>query len=96
MQKAGSVSTGVSTCSFRAKSSNTYKVVLPDNPGGTTGNASAGLATRQGNHPRQLQFGVKVLSDSFCNQKIRGSGYPATPFCSMLIGRSSIQFRGAM
>jgi hypothetical protein len=46
MQKAGSVSTGVSTCGFRAKSSNTYKVVLPDNTGDTTGNASAGLATR--------------------------------------------------
>jgi hypothetical protein len=46
---------------LRAESFNIYNVVIPGNPGSTIGNASAGLATTQGNNPRQLQFGAKIL-----------------------------------
>ena len=46
---------------FRAESFNLYNVVIPGNPGTTIGNASAGLATAQGNTPRELQFGAKII-----------------------------------
>jgi hypothetical protein len=46
---------------LRAESFNLYNVVIPGNPGTTIGNASAGLATTQGNTPRQFQFGAKIL-----------------------------------
>jgi hypothetical protein len=46
---------------LRAESFNFYNVVIPGNPGTTIGNASAGLATTQGNNPRQFQFGAKIL-----------------------------------
>jgi len=46
---------------LRAESFNTYNAVIAGNPGTTIGNASAGLATTQGNTPRQLQFGAKVI-----------------------------------
>lgn len=46
---------------LRAESFNLLNVVLPGNPGTTIGNASAGLATTQGNSPRQLQLGAKIL-----------------------------------
>jgi Carboxypeptidase regulatory-like domain len=46
---------------LRAESFNIYNVVIPGNPGSTIGNASAGLATTQGNNPRQFQFGAKIL-----------------------------------
>lgn len=46
---------------LRAESFNTYNVVIPGNPGTTIGNSSAGLATTQGNTPRQLQFGAKFI-----------------------------------
>jgi hypothetical protein len=46
---------------LRAESFNVYNVVIPGNPGTTIGNASAGLATTQGNSPRQFQFGAKIL-----------------------------------
>jgi len=46
---------------FRAESFNLYNVVIPGNPGTTIGNASAGLATTQGNTPRELQFGAKII-----------------------------------
>jgi hypothetical protein len=46
---------------FRAESFNTYNVVIAGNPGTTIGNSSAGLATTQGNTPRQLQFGAKII-----------------------------------
>jgi len=46
---------------LRAESFNTYNAVIAGNPGTTIGNASAGLATTQGNTPRQLQFGAKII-----------------------------------
>jgi len=46
---------------LRAESFNTYNVVIPGNPGTTVGTSSAGLATSQGNSPRQLQFGAKII-----------------------------------
>jgi len=46
---------------LRAESFNTYNVVIAGNPGTTIGNSSAGLATSQGNTPRQIQFGAKVI-----------------------------------
>ena len=46
---------------LRAESFNVYNVVIPGNPGTTIGNASAGLATTQGNTPRELQFGAKII-----------------------------------
>ncbi len=46
---------------FRAESFNTYNAVIAGNPGTTIGNSSAGLATSQGNTPRQLQFGAKIV-----------------------------------
>ena len=45
---------------LRAESFNTYNVVLPGNPGTTIGTSSAGLATTQGNTPRELQFAAKI------------------------------------
>ena len=45
---------------LRAESFNTYNVVIPGNPGTTIGNSTAGLATTQGNTPRELQFGAKI------------------------------------
>ena len=46
---------------LRAESFNTYNVVIPGNPGTTIGNSSAGFATTQGNTPRELQFGAKIV-----------------------------------
>jgi hypothetical protein len=46
---------------LRAESFNTYNVVIAGNPGTTIGNSSAGLATAQGNTPRELQFGAKII-----------------------------------
>jgi len=46
---------------LRAESFNVYNVVIPGNPGTTIGTASAGLATTQGNTPRELQFGAKII-----------------------------------
>lgn len=45
---------------LRAESFNTYNVVIPGNPGTTIGNSTAGLATTQGNTPRELQLGAKI------------------------------------
>ncbi|HZY63747.1 MAG TPA: carboxypeptidase regulatory-like domain-containing protein [Edaphobacter sp.] len=46
---------------LRAESFNTYNVVIAGTPGTTIGNSSAGLATKQGNTPRQLQFAAKII-----------------------------------
>jgi hypothetical protein len=46
---------------LRAESFNTYNVVIAGTPGTTIGNSSAGLATKQGNTPRQLQFAAKIV-----------------------------------
>lgn len=46
---------------LRAESFNTYNVVIPGTPGTTIGNSTAGLVTGQGNTPRELQFGAKII-----------------------------------